>query len=90
MGTPQISVEATCIDFRQRERGWGKSVVEVLSKELQKEFPGTRGFTARNLWFMRQFYLEYSNIAPMVRELMGVNLKTMVSVIDNAEKIYGK
>jgi hypothetical protein len=24
------------IDFRQREQGWGKSVVEVLAKELQK------------------------------------------------------
>ena len=48
------------IEQRQREQGWGKSVVEALAKELQKEFPGTKGFTARNLWFMRQFYAEYS------------------------------
>ena len=75
------------IDLRQREQGWGKSVVEVLAKELQKEFPGDRGYSARNLWFMRQFYLEYSNLEPQFEELMGVNLKTMISEIANGEKI---
>jgi len=77
------------IDRKQREQGWGKSVVDVLSKELQKEFPGVQGFTARNLWFMRQFYVEYSTnpiLKPMVSELdekhNSANLKPMVSEID--------
>jgi predicted nuclease of restriction endonuclease-like (RecB) superfamily len=48
------------IDRKQQEQGWGKSVVEFLAKELQKEFPGVQGFSARNLWLMRTFYLEYS------------------------------
>ena len=74
------------IELRQHEQGWGKSVVEVLAKELQKEFPGDRGYSARNLWFMRQFYLEYSNLEPQIQELMGANLKTMISEIGNAEK----
>lgn len=25
---------------QQQEKGWGKSIVQVLSRELQKEFPG--------------------------------------------------
>ena len=60
------------IDRQQREQGWGKSVVEVLATELQSEFPGIKGFTARNLWFMRQFYVEYSsnsNLKPLVSDL---------------------
>ncbi|MCL2808400.1 MAG: PDDEXK nuclease domain-containing protein [Coriobacteriia bacterium] len=48
------------IERQQRERGWGNSVVEVLAKELQKEFPDVQGFSARNLWLMRRFYVEYS------------------------------
>jgi predicted nuclease of restriction endonuclease-like (RecB) superfamily len=48
------------IDRKQREHGWGKSVVEILAKELQIEFPGVQGFSARNLWLMRSFYIEYS------------------------------
>jgi len=51
------------IDRQQREQGWGMSVVEILAKELQKEFPGVQGFSARNLWRMRNFYIEYSQNA---------------------------
>jgi len=57
---------------RQQEQGWGKSVVEILSKELQKEFPRDRGYSARNLWLMRSFYVEYSQntiLHPMGAEL---------------------
>jgi predicted nuclease of restriction endonuclease-like (RecB) superfamily len=45
---------------KQQTLGWGKSVVERLSADLQVEFPGVRGFSANNLWLMRQFYTEYS------------------------------
>ena len=45
---------------RQEEHGWGKSVVENLSKDLQKEFPGIKGFSSRNLWYIRNFYAYYS------------------------------
>ena len=46
---------------KQQTLGWGKSVVETLSRDLQSEFPGIRGFSADNLWRMRQFYSEYSH-----------------------------
>ncbi len=65
------------IGNQQHERGWGKSIVEVLSKELQKEFPGVAGFSARNLWLMRSFYIEYSQNAklqPSGTEIQKSNL----------------
>lgn len=34
---------------KQQALGWGKSVVERLSADLQAEFPGARGFSANNL-----------------------------------------
>jgi predicted nuclease of restriction endonuclease-like (RecB) superfamily len=60
------------IHRKQDELGWGKSVVETLAKDLQAEFPGRNGFSAQNLWFMRQFYREYSDLPklqPLVREI---------------------
>ena len=42
---------------QQEEKGWGRSVVQVLAKELQKEFPGAKGYSAANLWRMRNFYI---------------------------------
>lgn len=61
---------------QQQEKGWGKSIVQVLSNELQKEFPGAKGYSAANLWRMRNFYLTYRNsekLAPLVREISWSN-----------------
>lgn len=60
------------IDKKLNEKGWGKSVVETLAKELQKEFPAVKGFSTRNLWRMKNFYNEYSEdefLPPMVAEI---------------------
>ncbi|MGV2831580.1 PDDEXK nuclease domain-containing protein [Myxosarcina sp. GI1(2024)] len=57
---------------RQQGETWGKSVVEQLAQDLQQEFPGISGFSARNIWNMRSFYLEYSQnvkLQPMVAEI---------------------
>jgi predicted nuclease of restriction endonuclease-like (RecB) superfamily len=51
---------------------WGKSVVEQLSKDLQTEFPGIRGFSARNIWRMKTFYEVYNTnekLTPLVAEI---------------------
>ncbi|MCM1494144.1 MAG: DUF1016 N-terminal domain-containing protein [Muribaculaceae bacterium] len=61
---------------QQEEKGWGKSIVQILSKELQKEFPGAKGYSAANLWRMRNFYLSYrgsEKLAPLVREISWSN-----------------
>lgn len=57
---------------KQQQSGWGKSVVENLAKDLQDEFSGIRGFSAQNLWLMRQFYAEYhdnENLQSLIREI---------------------
>lgn len=54
---------------RQETAKWGKSVVETLASDLQREFPGQSGFSAQNIWKMRQFYAEYTILSQPVREL---------------------
>lgn len=57
---------------RQQAASWGKSVVEQLAKDIQSEFPGISGFSIRNLWNMRNFYLTYSQnekLQPLVAEI---------------------
>ena len=46
---------------KQKELGWGKSVVENIAKDLRNEFPHQRGFSARNIWLMVNFYVEYKD-----------------------------
>ena len=59
---------------RQEYEGWGKSVVKQLSDDLQQEFPGIKGFSVQNLWYMRQFYQKYHDsekLQPLVGEIKG-------------------
>lgn len=58
----------------QRQAGftWGKSIVQQLAGDLQREFPGIGGFSASNLWRMKAFYetyLDLEKLAPLVREI---------------------
>jgi predicted nuclease of restriction endonuclease-like (RecB) superfamily len=58
------------ISRRQTELAWGKSVVENLARDLQAEFPGRNGFSAQNLWAMRQLFNEYRD-KPILQSLIG-------------------
>lgn len=40
---------------RQTEQGWGSKVIDRLSADLRDRFPGIRGFSPRNLKYMRAF-----------------------------------
>jgi predicted nuclease of restriction endonuclease-like (RecB) superfamily len=80
------------ITQRQEREGWGKAVVERLAKDLQKEFSGSTGFSAQNLWFMRQLYTEYQNfpnLLQLVREIpWGQNIAVMTKIKDPDAREY--
>jgi predicted nuclease of restriction endonuclease-like (RecB) superfamily len=46
---------------KQRVLGWGESVIDRLSTDLQDAFPRTTGFSPRNLRDMKRFYVAYSD-----------------------------
>lgn len=45
--------------FKQEEFGWGKQVITQLSRDLSLRFPDDRGYSERNLGYMKQFAMEY-------------------------------
>jgi len=60
------------IKEKQQAYGWGNSIVKTLSMDLQKEFPGSLGYSERNLWYMLRFYEHYhenEKLQPMVAEI---------------------
>ena len=77
---------------RQSEHGWGKAIVETLARDLQVEFPGTRGYSKDNLWRMRKFYLQYKDnkkLAPLVQEISWAhNIVIMESCGNELEKEF--
>ena len=70
---PSDFQEMILTTFENKMQGWtGSSEVENLAKDLQNEFPGIRGFSAANLWRIRNFFQQYAEnkkLAPLVREI---------------------
>ncbi len=80
------------ISVRQAMLGWGKAVVETLARDLQAAFAGRNGFSAQNLWLMRQFFNEYRDkpkLQPLVREISWAkNLVIMARCKDGLEREF--
>lgn len=77
---------------KQEALGWGKSVVEQMSKDLIDEFGEKSGYSSSNLWRMRNFYLSYKDnkkLAQAVREISwGQNILIFEKCKDDLQKEY--
>lgn len=77
---------------KQKGSIWGNAIVEMLSKDLQSEFPGIKGFSAPNLWRMRMFYQTYAKnpkLSPMVTEISWThNIIILYKCKDNLEREF--
>ncbi|MBO9593199.1 MAG: DUF1016 family protein [Niabella sp.] len=50
------------ISDKAKAQAWGTGVLEQVSKDLQSELPGLRGFSATSLKKMRTFYTEWESV----------------------------
>jgi hypothetical protein len=69
--------------------GWGKGTVEALAEHIRKRQPDARGFSAQNLWRMRQFfevYRDQPNLAALLRDLSRTNNLMILGKCQRAEK----
>lgn len=82
---------------RKAEEKWGKGIVEQLSLDLQNEFPDEKGFSARNLWNMKKWYLFYSgneNFSELAHhmeeslDMKGLKLQQVGMEIDEKQKLH--
>jgi predicted nuclease of restriction endonuclease-like (RecB) superfamily len=46
----------------QKKEGWGGKFIDNLSRDLMAEFPDLKGFSVRNLKYMRKFAEEYKEL----------------------------
>jgi predicted nuclease of restriction endonuclease-like (RecB) superfamily len=73
-------------------KNWGKSVVEDFSRFIQSNLVGIQGFSASNIWRMRQFYETYcgnKKLATLSREITwSNNLLIMARAKTDEEKEF--
>jgi len=65
------------ISMNSRNGFWGTGAIDIISDRLEKELPGLKGFSARNLRYMRTFYEEWSYIEDSTLNLEPANSKIL-------------
>ncbi|MEX0940721.1 MAG: PDDEXK nuclease domain-containing protein [Candidatus Babeliales bacterium] len=57
---------------KQDEYGWGSSFVEKLALDIKNAFPGISGFSRRNIFRMKAFYLAYQIVPQLVAQFFDL------------------
>ncbi|MBE6069310.1 MAG: DUF1016 domain-containing protein [Clostridium lundense] len=55
------NIGSVILNYQDKE-GWGAKVIDNIAKEIKDEFPDQKGFSTRNLKYMRKFAEEYKDI----------------------------
>lgn len=75
---------------RQQQQGWGAKVIDQLASDLRKAFPDIKGFSTRNLKYMRAFAEAYSDeqfVQQVVAQIpWGHNVRILDAVKDTKER----
>ena len=60
---------------KKAEERWGTGVVEQVSLDLKREFSNADGFSVRYLWYMKQWYLFYTQGEEEILHQAGAELQ---------------
>lgn len=66
--------------LRKAEERWGSGIVEQLSLDLQSAFPESKGFSARNLWYMKDWFSFYSSHTEKLHQV-GAEFPVILALI---------
>ena len=84
---------------KQEAEGWGAKVIDRLSVDLSKEFPDMKGFSPRNLKYMRAFATAWPEKSIVQRVIAQIPWRSNIALLDKlntpeerlwyAQKTYG-
>lgn len=74
---------------KQKEKGWGAQVISQLSKDLSAKFPDDRGYSERNLGYMKRFASTYPDF-PILQVPLAKFTDKPISQVALAKLAHGK
>lgn len=64
---------------KQRQKGWGSKIIDLLATDLMHNFPNSKGFSVRNLKYMKTFAEAYPQF-PIVQVPLAQSKEQFVQV----------
>lgn len=76
----------------QNKLGWGAKVIDRMAKDLQEAFPEMRGFSARNLKYMRKLaecWPDYQIVQEVIAQIpWSSNISLMDKIKDSEQRLW--
>ncbi len=72
------------VSHKTKTEKWGTGVIDAVSRQLQAEMPGLRGFSGKNIRSMRHFYENWE------KELIWPPLAAKLEYVEYATRDYNK
>ena len=77
---------------KQKQTAWGDGFLKQMSQDLQDDFPDMKGFSLRNLKYMRQWFLFWSDASigqqAVAQIPWGHNLVILSKIRDHEEALF--
>lgn len=73
--------------LHQQKEGWGSKVIDRLARDISSEFPELKGFSARNLKYMRKFAEEYDDSIFVQEVLAQITWYHNITLIEKTKNL---
>ncbi|WP_186429685.1 YhcG family protein [Clostridium sp. BSD9I1] len=80
------NIGSVILNYQDKE-GWGAKVIDNIAKEIKDEFPDQKGFSTRNLKYMRKFAEEYKDIQFVQQVVAQIPWSHNVVLMDRVKDI---
>lgn len=72
------------------EERWGEGVIKLLSTDIQREIPGIKGVSERNIYYCKKFYTLYSQYITFVPQVEAEMKQTVLPQLEAKFEKSGK
>jgi predicted nuclease of restriction endonuclease-like (RecB) superfamily len=70
---------------KQEQKGWGAKVIDRLSYDLKQSFPDMKGFSPRNLKYMRAFASSWTDPEIVQRIIAQIPWRSILAILDKVK-----
>jgi len=72
---------------KQEEEGWGTKVIDRISKDIKDSFPEMKGFSQRNIKYMRKFAEEWNDYEIVQRVVAQIPWRSNIVLLDKLSDV---
>lgn len=74
--------------LKQKQKGWGAKIIDRISFDLKNAFPDLKGFSPRNLKYMRKFAEAWTDFELVQRTVALIPWRSNITLLEKINDPY--